>query len=105
RETNALILPARVDPSRIAVHRLQRIDLDRHHGIEGGIQLEGAVASRVADDARALLDVVAGIVRVTVDPHRDWWAHQVREIAGEARIEWRALVLAVNAARMRQVMS
>jgi hypothetical protein len=59
----------------------------------------------VADDAGTIHDIIERLMRVSVDPQRDWRSHQITEIAGEARIEVRPVVPGMNAASMRQVMS
>ena len=52
-----------------------------------------------------MLDVIAGIMGVAVDPDGGWWSHQMREVTGKRRVESRAPEFLMNAARMRQVMS
>src|SRR5690348_2741562 len=58
----------RIDPPRRSLQRPQRIDLDRQSGVERCIEVDWSVATRVAHDARSLLDVVARVVRVAMDP-------------------------------------
>ena len=60
----------RLDAFRYATQRVGwgPVDLNGQDGIERRVELERRIAARVADDTGAFLHVVAGIVRVTVDP-------------------------------------